>query len=168
MPELTVGLAPNKTSYFDPIKNLYITLANPVQTVHFVESNELKNICHALFASVPSLVLYEGKVPQEAIDTWESKYKKPFKTDMTKQVRGLTGDMEPAAKEANRAFDRPEKVNAKSVESPKTKPKADSEEKAPEKVEVEEPKEDVKVASVEAKTAKSAPKTKKAKATEEE
>ncbi|MEK4781144.1 hypothetical protein NST86_33820 [Bacillus sp. FSL L8-0199] len=166
MPELKVGLAPNKTSYFDPIKNLYITLANPVQSVHFTDHKELSNICHALCASVPALVLYEGKLPQEAIDAWEAKYKKPFNTDMSKKVRGLDGNMVAAAKEANRAFDRPEKVNKKSADNSKKEVTVEKagEEKAP-----EEPKEEVKTASIEEEpktTAKS--KTRKAKATEEE
>lgn len=166
MPELKVGLAPNKTSYFDPIKNLYITLANPVQSVHFTDHKELSNICHALCASVPALVLYEGKLPQEAIDAWEAKYKKPFNTDMSKTVRGLDGNMVAAAKEANRAFDRPEKVNKKSADNSK---KEVTEEKAGEEKAPEEPKEEVKTASIEEEpktTAKS--KTRKAKATEEE
>lgn len=166
MPELKVGLAPNKTSYFDPIKNLYITLANPVQSVHFTDHKELSNICHALCASVPALVLYEGKLPQEAIDAWEAKYKKPFNTDMSKTVRGLDGNMVAAAKEANRAFDRPEKVNKKSADNSK---KEVTEEKAGEEKAPEDSKEEIKTASVEEepKTAAKS-KTRKAKATEEE
>ncbi|CUB50604.1 MULTISPECIES: hypothetical protein [Bacillus cereus group] len=166
MPELKVGLAPNKTSYFDPIKNLYITLANPVQSVHFTDHKELSNICHALCASVPALVLYEGKLPQEAIDAWEAKYKKPFNTDMSKTVRGLDGNMVAAAKEANRAFDRPEKVNKKSADNSK---KEVTEEKAGEEKAPEDSKEEIKTASVEEEP-KAAPKskTRKAKATEEE
>lgn len=165
MPELKVGLAPNKTSYFDPIKNLYITLANPVQSVHFTDHKELSNICHALCASVPALVLYEGKLPQEAIDAWEAKYKKPFNTDMSKKVRGLDGNMVAAAKEANRAFDRPEKVNKKSADNSK---KEVTEEKAGEEKVSEEPKEEVKTASIEEPKTTAKSKTRKAKATEEE
>ncbi|MCU5501792.1 hypothetical protein OCB09_00230 [Bacillus cereus] len=166
MPELKVGLAPNKTSYFDPIKNLYITLANPVQSVHYTDHKELSNICHALCASVPALVLYEGKLPQEAIDAWEAKYKKPFNTDMSKTVRELDGNMVAAAKEANRAFDRPEKVNKKSADNSK---KEVTEEKAGEEKVSEDSKEEIKTASVEEEP-KAAPKskTRKAKATEEE
>lgn len=137
MAELKLGLAPNRTSYFDQITNTYITLQKPVQIVTYDENDipatvaRLEKIVHALFASVPSLVLYEGNVPQECIDAWKQKYMKPFNTMTTRNVvvNGKTITTIPLADplrngideigrpiEANRAFDRPEKVNAASAD----------------------------------------------------
>lgn len=135
MAELKVGLAANRTSYFDAITNTYITLQKPVQSIVYDESNmpatvkRLEKITHALLASVPALVLYEGKIPQECIDHWKNKFMKPFNTATTRNVvvNGKVIQTIPVADplrdsidyegrpiEANRAFDRPEKVNAKS------------------------------------------------------
>lgn len=116
MPELKVGLAPNRTSYFDQITNTYITLSKPVQVVTYTEASELKRITNALLSSKPALVLYEGKIPQEAIDEWESGYLKPFNTNMKRLVRNLSGDMVSPSKTPNRAFDRAEKVNNQSAD----------------------------------------------------
>jgi len=74
MPEIKVGLAQGKTSYFDPKTNTYITLDNPVQKIKFDDNTDLSGICHALFSQRPVLVLYEGKLPQAAIDAWKAKY----------------------------------------------------------------------------------------------
>jgi hypothetical protein len=74
MPEIKVGLAQGKTSFFDPKTNTYITLDNPVQKIKFDASTDLSGICHALFAAKPALVLFEGKLPQAAIDAWKAKY----------------------------------------------------------------------------------------------
>ena len=137
MAELKLGLAPNRTSYFDQITNTYITLQKPVQTVTYDENDipatvqRLEKIVHALFASVPSLTLYEGNVPQECIDAWKEKYMKPFNTMTTRNVvvngktittiplaDPLRNGIDPVGRpiEANRAFDRPEKVNEKSAD----------------------------------------------------
>lgn len=84
MAELKVGLAANRTSYFDKITNTYITLQKPVQTVQYNENDipatvkRLDKITHALLASVPALVLYEGQLPVECIQAFKDKYMKPF------------------------------------------------------------------------------------------
>lgn len=135
MAELKVGLAANRTSYFDAITNTYITLQKPVQSIVYDENNmaatvkRLEKVTHALLASVPALILYEGKIPQECIDHWKNKFMKPFNTATTRNVvvNGKVIQTIPVADplrdsidyegrqiEANRAFDRPEKVNAKS------------------------------------------------------
>ncbi len=114
MPELKVGLAPNRTSYYDEITNTYITLRSPVQVVKYTDYRELKKITHALFASQPALVLYEGEIPEEAINEWKEKYMKPFKTDVSKLMRTLTGDL--VSPVPNRAFDRTEKLKGKAAE----------------------------------------------------
>ncbi|MED3626604.1 hypothetical protein P4478_05495 [Bacillus subtilis] len=116
MEKLKLGLAANKTSYYDPLTNTYITLKKPVVVVQYDDYKVLKNITHALLSSVPALVLYEGKLPEEAIKEWEEKYMKPFRTDMSKLRRALTGDMAPPAVRANRAFDRADRIEKESID----------------------------------------------------
>ncbi|MGG1453530.1 hypothetical protein ABE325_21720 [Bacillus licheniformis] len=118
MKKLKLGLAANKTSYFDPLTNTYITLEKPVVDVHYENYKVLKNITHAILSSVPALVLYEGKLPDEAIKEWEERYMKPFRTDMSKLRRALTGDMVPPAVRANRAFDRADRIKDESIDFP--------------------------------------------------
>ncbi|GIN55178.1 MULTISPECIES: hypothetical protein [Bacillus subtilis group] len=118
MKKLKLGLAANKTSYFDPLTNTYITLEKPVVDVHYENYKVLKNITHAILSSVPALVLYEGKLPEEAIKEWEERYMKPFRTDMSKLRRALTGDMVPPAVRANRAFDRADRIKEESIDFP--------------------------------------------------
>lgn len=74
MPEIKVGLARGKVGFFDPKTNTYITLDNPIQKIKFDDNTDLSGICHALFSQHPALVLYEGKLPQAAIDAWKAKY----------------------------------------------------------------------------------------------
>ncbi|MCY8466543.1 hypothetical protein [Bacillus atrophaeus] len=122
MEKLKLGLAANKTSYYDPLTNTYITLQKPVVVVQYDNYKVLKNITHALLSSVPALVLYEGKLPEEAIKEWEERYMKPFRTDMSKLRRALTGDMVPPAVRANRAFDRADRIKDESIDFPKETP----------------------------------------------
>jgi|GEM_PF-3196825 len=86
MPELTLGLAPGKVSYYDKHTNLYLTLEKPVQKFVYQDYRQLEGIAHALLASVPALVLYEGTLPQEAIDTWKAKYNKIFYSPKTRNI----------------------------------------------------------------------------------
>lgn len=79
MAQIKVGLIRNKTSFWDPNTRAYITLSNPVQVITFDENRpdiakHLERICHACFASDPSLRLYEGTIPQVAVDAWKAKY----------------------------------------------------------------------------------------------
>lgn len=84
MAELKVGLAPNRTSYYDKLTNTYITLEKPVQNVSYNENDmpgtvkRLDKITHALLASVPALVLHQGQLPVECIEAFKEKYMKPF------------------------------------------------------------------------------------------
>jgi hypothetical protein len=103
MAELKVGLAANRTSYFDKITNTYITLQKPVQSVQYNENDipatvkRLDKITHALLASVPALVLYEGQLPKECIEAFKDKYMKPFHALTNRDVvvgqRVVTGNM---------------------------------------------------------------------------
>lgn len=119
MAKLKVGLGFNRTSYFDPITNTYLTLDNPIADIKYNENDVegtvkyLEGITHALLCSVPALKLYEGKLPDASIEHWNNKYLKMFKTDMNKKYRTLTGDIK-APDKANRAFDRAEQINGKS------------------------------------------------------
>ncbi|MCY8577146.1 hypothetical protein MOD24_14950 [Bacillus haynesii] len=135
MKKLKLGLAANKTSYFDPLTNTYITLEKPVVDVHYENYKVLKNITHAILSSVPALVLYEGKLPEEAIKEWEERYMKPFTTDMSKLRRALTGDMVSPAVRANRAFDRADRIKDESIDLPE----APTEEPANQEPVTEEP-----------------------------
>ncbi|WP_067924142.1 hypothetical protein [Alicyclobacillus shizuokensis] len=79
MPQLKIGLAPKKVSFYDPLTNTYLTLSEPVEIINFDDSTDLSGICRGLFCQQPALVLYEGKLPQAAIDAWKAK----FTTKMT-------------------------------------------------------------------------------------
>lgn len=80
MEQILVGLSNGKTSFWDPNTKAYITLANKNQLITFDETRQdigkhLERICHALFAANPSLKLYEGKIPEEAIAHWKAKFR---------------------------------------------------------------------------------------------
>jgi hypothetical protein len=74
MPSIKVGLQTNRTSFFDPKTNTYITLNNPVQTITFDDNTDLSGLCHACMASVPALKLYEGQFPAATVDAWKARY----------------------------------------------------------------------------------------------
>jgi hypothetical protein len=74
MPELVLGLAQNKTSYFDKLTNTYITLDKPVQKVTFDANTDLSKLCHAVMCMQPALVLYEGNFPDATVDAWKAKF----------------------------------------------------------------------------------------------
>ena len=79
MAEILVGLTNGKTSFWDPNTRAYITLSNKTKKITFDENHpdigvHLERICHALFASNPSLKLYEGKIPEAAMEHWKAKF----------------------------------------------------------------------------------------------
>lgn len=86
MPELKFGLAPGKNGFFDPMTNFYLSLDKPVQTLTYTDPKQLEKIAHALLATVPALVLYEGTLPQEVIGVWKSKYDKIFRHQTTRNI----------------------------------------------------------------------------------
>ena len=99
MAEILVGLTNNKTSFWDPNTKTYLTLAEKTKTVRFDENDanvgkHLERICHGLFASNPAIYLYEGKIPEAAMEHWKAKFT-------------LTG--------LNIAKNRADKLNAKSA-----------------------------------------------------
>jgi hypothetical protein len=127
MPELKLGLAPGKNGFFDPITNFYLTLDKPVQTLTFADHTQLEKITHALLATVPALVLYEGTLPQESIDAWKSKYEVMFRHKNFKNIveNGKVIGQAPVKDivnvslpedgrviEGNSAFDRADKLGA--------------------------------------------------------
>lgn len=125
MPELTLGLAPGKNGYFDPITNFYLSLDKPVQKLTYTEPKQLEKITHALLATVPALTLYSGELPQEAVDAFKAKYEKIFRSPTTKNIveNGKVIGQVPVADpirngmdqtgrpiEPNRAYDRADEV----------------------------------------------------------
>lgn len=118
MQEITVGLAPRKTSFFDPLTNAYITLAKPTQQISFDETKPdvLANIAHALLCKSPALVLYEGTLPAESISAWEEKFKKLFNSSL-KPARRHDGVIA-AATQGAQALDRAEQIKAGDAEFP--------------------------------------------------
>ena len=79
MAEILVGLTNNKTSFWDPNTKTYLTLANKTKAITFSETDpgigkHLERICHGLFASNPAIRLYEGKIPEAAMNHWKAKF----------------------------------------------------------------------------------------------
>jgi hypothetical protein len=81
MAEIKVGLAAQKSSYWDPQTGTYLTLEKPVGTVAFdpaaevdASTQKLSKIAHALFCQYPALVLYEGQLPDETVARWKARY----------------------------------------------------------------------------------------------
>lgn len=79
MEEILVGLTNGKTSFWDPNTRTYLTLAEKTKKITFNEASEdigkeLERICHGLFAANPSLILYEGKIPEKAMNHWKNKF----------------------------------------------------------------------------------------------
>jgi hypothetical protein len=74
MPEIKVGLSSPSGSYYDPKTNTYITPSNPVQVIRFDGSTDLSGIAHAILGSAPALKLYEGELPQAAVDAYKAKF----------------------------------------------------------------------------------------------
>lgn len=106
MAEILVGLTNGKTSFWDPNTRTYLTLAEKTKKITFNEGSEdigkeLERICHGLFAANPSLVLYEGKIPEKAMNHWKNKF----------NFAGL-----------NIAKDRADRLQAKSAEEVTQKP----------------------------------------------
>jgi hypothetical protein len=122
MQQITVGLAPRKTSFFDPLTNTYLTLDKPVQTISFDETKpeRLANITHALLCQYPALVLYEGTLPSTAIEAWETKFKGAFFKSSMKPQRNLSGDIVAQTK-GTQALDRAEKLKGGDAELPNAK-----------------------------------------------
>jgi hypothetical protein len=61
-------------SFYDPNTNAYITPGMPPQIINYDNNTDLSNIANAVLAQIPSLILYEGKLPQATIDAFKSKY----------------------------------------------------------------------------------------------
>ncbi|SFJ62315.1 hypothetical protein SAMN02799624_05219 [Paenibacillus sp. UNC496MF] len=92
MPEIKVGLTNQMGSFYDPKTNMYITPSNPVQVLNFDANTDLSGIVHAILGSAPALNLYEGDLPQAAVDAWKAKYDLAGKMAKTRadQIAGAT------------------------------------------------------------------------------
>lgn len=87
---IKIGLAPKRVSFYDPLTNTYLTLDNPVKTVDTARfsNEEQMGLCRGLFSQNPAIVLYEGKLSEEVIELWKSKY------DVTKQMKERTNSVQ--------------------------------------------------------------------------
>jgi len=74
MPQLKLGLYSKNDSFYDPKTNLYITPSNPMEIVNYDDNTDLSNIAKAVFSQCPTLILYEGKLPQKAVDAYKASY----------------------------------------------------------------------------------------------
>ncbi|QHW35674.1 hypothetical protein GZH47_32775 (plasmid) [Paenibacillus rhizovicinus] len=112
MPEIKVGLAPRKQSFYDPLTNTYLTLEKPVQTINVDGNTDLTKITHAVCCQPPALVLFEGDIPQTFIDAWKAKFDGMFsgKEKDRKKLDGTWDKHTPVF-----ALDRADAVNANSA-----------------------------------------------------
>ncbi|GAK42034.1 hypothetical protein TCA2_4526 [Paenibacillus sp. TCA20] len=119
--QVTFGLAPRKTSYFDPLTNTYLTLANPTRSLTYDETKPetMKNIVHAVLCKMPALVLYEGELPASVIENWKAKFTDVFKTN-TKEVR-KTLDGKLVHPDPSMAVDRADQLLAGNADLPNAK-----------------------------------------------
>jgi hypothetical protein len=123
--QLKVGLPAGKNGYFDPNTQTYITMRKPLATISADDADtnalvaRLKNITAAVLAQFPSLVLYEGNIPQPCVDDWENNFvDKIFKGPQ--RVDPIYLDGSPRIKEkideGTRVLDRPTIINGESAD----------------------------------------------------
>lgn len=79
MAEILVGLTNNKTSFWDPNTRTNLSLSNKTKKIVFDENapniaEHLERICHGLYASSAAIRLYEGKIPDVAVEHWKAKF----------------------------------------------------------------------------------------------
>jgi len=116
MPAIKVGLAPRKTSYFDPLTVTYLTLENPVKIIEYDDNTDLSKITHAVFCQPPALVLYEGSIPQKFVDAWKNKYSIVGKGAHQRADKVLSKSAEQVTYPNNQQND--EEVSAMSLSAP--------------------------------------------------
>ncbi len=75
MQKIKLGLAKGKVALYDKRTNTTFSLSQPVRDVFFNSPEELEDLVRALVANPPSLILYEGEIPQEAKDAVENRFK---------------------------------------------------------------------------------------------
>jgi hypothetical protein len=117
MAQITIGLAPHKSGFYDPLTNLYLTLETPIKALElapFDPKKDLKNIVASLLGDRPGLVLYEGIIPEEAVEVWKEKYAGMLKAKPTQQ-RGLLPEHGIVTKQGKYAYDRANALNANAV-----------------------------------------------------
>lgn len=96
MPQVTVGLMPNKVSYYCPETRINLTLQKPYATAHYQTADQLKGIVKSLLSSTPTLVYYDGVIPEEAITAYVDTFAAANKAGKDRYVRDHATNLERA------------------------------------------------------------------------
>ena len=94
MPQVTVGLMPNKVSYFCPETKINLTLQKPYATAHYETADQIKGIVKSLLSATPTLVYYDGEIPEEAIAAYVDTFAAANKAGKDRFVRDHATNLE--------------------------------------------------------------------------
>ena len=72
--EMTLGLAKHKSAYFDRVTNTSFSIQNKVRKIAYDTYEEIASIIDDLLTRHPSLVYYNGDLPDEFIDEYLKGY----------------------------------------------------------------------------------------------
>lgn len=87
--EMTLGLAKHKSAYFDRATNTSFSIQNKVRKVKYDTYEEVASIIDDLLTRHPSLVYYNGDLPDEFIDEYLKGYPAlPEGATMSARVHG--------------------------------------------------------------------------------
>lgn len=87
--EMTLGLAKHKTSYFDRATNTSFSIQNQVRKIAYDKYEQIASIIDDLLTRHPSLVYYNGDLPDEFIDQYLKSYPTlPEGATMSARVHG--------------------------------------------------------------------------------
>lgn len=125
--KVTVGLAPRKNGYFDPLTNTNLSLATPTRSFEYDETKPetMKNIVHAVLCKTPALVLYEGNLPASEIEAWKDKFTNVFKTNTAEFRKTHEGKLVHPA--PTMAVDRADQLLAGNADMPNAKEAGEAE-----------------------------------------
>lgn len=87
--EITLGLAKHKTAYFDRATNTSFSIENQVRKIAYDTYEQIASIIDDLLTRHPSLVYYNGDLPDEFIDEYLKGYPAlPEGATMSARVHG--------------------------------------------------------------------------------
>lgn len=101
MPQVTVGLMPNKVSYFCPETRINLTLQNPYATAFYETPQQIKGIVKSLLSSTPTLIYYDGEIPEEAVQAYVDTFAAANKKGKDRFVRDHATNLERAVPSNN-------------------------------------------------------------------